>query len=134
MIISMDKSLIGPWICERTCGTYDGNSVVMGSIKDGKITGGVMFNNFLKNSIQMHAAGEGKRFLTRDSLWMCFDYPFNQLKVKKVIAPVDEENTISRKFVEHVGFTLEARIKDASRSGKDLFIYTMTKLQCRWLK
>lgn len=133
-MISMDKHLIGPWICERAGGVFSPeSSTVMGDVRNGKVIAGIMFNNFFKNSIQMHAAGDGKRFLTRESLRLCFWYPFEQLKVKKVIAPVDEENTISCKFVEHVGFTLEARIKDAARSGKDIILYTLTKDACKWL-
>lgn len=81
----------------------------------------------------MHVAGEGKRWMTKEYLRVCFDYPLNQLKVKKILGLVDSTNMDARKFDEHLGFELEACIKGAGPKG-DLLIYSMTAEQCRFLK
>lgn len=47
-------------------------------------------------------------------------------------APVAASNMRSRKFVEHLGFTLEATLTDACTDG-DLILYRMIKNKCRWL-
>lgn len=131
--ISTDKYLIGPWVCERTKGLFSPvDSAAFGLIRNGQIIAGVLFDMYNKSSIAMHVAGEGKRWLTREFLRVCFDYPFRQLAVKKIIGLVDSSNSQARKFDEHLGFIHEATIADASPHG-DLMIYTMTKEQCRFL-
>jgi RimJ/RimL family protein N-acetyltransferase len=47
-------------------------------------------------------------------------------------APISSSNKRSIKFVEHLGFTLEATLKDACKDG-DMLLYSMTKEKCRWL-
>ena len=83
-------------------------------------------------SIMLHMAAIGKRWLNREYLWFVFYYPFIQLSLTKIISPVESDNTDCCRFIEHIGFTLEATLKDAAPNG-DLLIYTMTKDQCKWL-
>lgn len=82
----------------------------------------------------MHVASDGsKNWMTKSYLQICFDYPFNQLKLNKIIGVVDSMNTQALKFDKHLGFVEEAVIKDAGPKG-DLHILTMTRQQCRFLK
>lgn len=74
-----------------------------------------------------------KKWMNRDYLWYVFYYPFEQLRLKKIICPIESTNEICCRFVEHIGFVLEATLKDAAPKG-DLLIYSMTKDQCKWLK
>lgn len=83
-------------------------------------------------SIRGHLAGVGKKWMNREFLWFCFYYPFIQLGVNKIIGLVSSDNLEARKLDEHLGFVLEATLKDATPKG-DMLIYTMTKDQCRWL-
>lgn len=133
-MIVFDKELIGPWICARIGGSFDKESCSTIGLtnKDDGLIAGVMYDHFNGRSLCMHVAAEGARWMTRDYLWTCFDYPFNQLKVGKIIGLVDSSNANARRFDEHLGFHLEAVIPDAGRHG-DLLIYTMTRQQCRWL-
>jgi RimJ/RimL family protein N-acetyltransferase len=66
--------------------------------------------------------------------WMrfCFDYVFNQVKVKKLIGLVSSANQRALKLDKHFGYVEEGIIKDAAPDG-DLHILTMTKEQCRVL-
>jgi RimJ/RimL family protein N-acetyltransferase len=132
-IVTDQSEIVGNWVCERTGGSYSPvDSVAIGLEEDGKLIAGVLFDHYNKASIAMHVAAEGKRWMTREYLHLCFWYPFDQLKVKKIIGLVDESNLQARKFDEHLGFTLEATIKDACIGG-DLLIYTLTKEKCRFL-
>lgn len=124
---------VGPWTCERTGGTFESDSTAIGLEEDGELVAGVVFDNYNSRSICMHiAAIPGARWMTREYLWVCFAYPFNQLKVNKILGLVDSTNHAARKFDEHLGFMLECNIKDAGRDG-DLLIYSMTRQQCRFL-
>lgn len=101
-------------------------------MKDGALIAGVLFDNFTGRSVQMHVAGTGKRWLTREFLNFCFRYPFEQLKVNKVVGLVDSTNAAALRFDLHLGFQQEAVIKDAGKVG-DTIILTMTREQCRFL-
>ncbi len=123
---------VGPWVCERLGGTWQAGDNAIGLEKNGELIAGVVFDNYLGRSICMHVAASGEWWLTREFLQAAFGYPFNQLGVHKIIGPVDSKNADARKFDEHLGFYLEATIKDANKLG-DLLLYTMTRQQCRWV-
>jgi RimJ/RimL family protein N-acetyltransferase len=65
-------------------------------------------------------------------LYAIFDYPFNICDVEKIIVPVASENAESLRLVKKMGFTEEARIKDAHPLG-DIVLLTMLKKDCRFL-
>lgn len=97
------------------------------------IVAGVVYNDYNGANVNMHVASDGgKRWLTRQFLWTCFDYPFNQLKVKRVTALIGEGNADAIRFNRHVGFELEARLRDAHPTG-DMLVFILRKPQCRWL-
>ena len=70
--------------------------------------------------------------MTREFLWMVFDYAFNQAKVKRITGLVGEGNLKARSFDEHIGFVLETTLQDAHPTG-DMLVYKMTRPMCRWL-
>lgn len=134
-VITGHDELFGPWLMKRLAGGgwFPGRGSTIGLWQDG--LGPIaccLFEASNGASIMLHIAAEGKRWMNRDYLWFVFHYPFEQLKVKKILAPVEEDNQVCRSFVEHVGFRLEATLKDAAPKG-DLLIYSMTKDQCRFL-
>jgi len=129
IVVSHD---IGHWVAEKTGGIYTPqNSSAVGRVIDGQIVGGVSFSEFSGRSIAMHCAGVGQ-WINKELLFKAFSYPFNQLNVNKVLGLVDESNAEARRLDEHLGFVLEARIKDAAPGG-DWLIYSMTREQCRFL-
>ena len=133
--IVFDIERIGIWVCARTGGQFElSGSVAIGLEQDGQLIAGVLFDQYNGRSICMHvAAVEGARWLTKEYLRVCFDYPFNQAKVNKIIGLVDSTNHTARRFDEHLGFTLAATLEDAGKYG-DLLIYSMTRQQCWFLK
>ena len=93
---------------------------------------GVVYEDWNGPNVVCHIAAEGANWLNREYLWTIFDYPYNKLGVTRITAPVGEGNAASRRFVERLGFELEARLCGAHRSG-DLLIYRLGKPECRWL-
>lgn len=114
-------------------GTPDPQAFGIGVEQDGQLIGGVKFDNWNGASICMHVASTTKRWITKDMLFSAFDYPFNHCKAKKIVGLVAASNTAARSFDEHIGFVLEATIKDAHPDG-DLLIYSMTADQCKYLR
>lgn len=132
-MIFFDVSRIGPWVCDRAGGTWlAGRGTAIGQERSGKIVAGVLYEDFNHANVVCHIAGEGN-WATRRFLRIIFDYPFRQLGVKRITVPVAQSNAKCRRFVEHLGFTLEATLHDAHPDGH-LFIYRMMAHECRWLE
>lgn len=105
----------------------------IGLEQDGRLVAGVKFDDWNGASVCMHvAAAPGAQWMTRAYLNACFDYPFNQLGVRKILGVVRSTNAAARRFDEHLGFELEATIAGAAPGG-DLLIYSMTRDRCRFL-
>jgi RimJ/RimL family protein N-acetyltransferase len=122
---------IGHWVAERYAGKYfAANSSAIGLERDEQIIAGVVYENWNKASIMCHIAIEGR--ITKGYLKAIFDYPFNVCKVKKIIVPVVSNNAKSLKLVGNMGFTEEARLKDASPDG-DIIFLTLAREKCRFL-
>jgi hypothetical protein len=92
------------YVSQRVCGGINiGEAVGIGVSRDEVILGGVAFYNWNYKNIFMHAASD------------------------------DENNYHARQFNERIGFTEEARMKNACLGG-DILIYAMHRDQCRWIR
>lgn len=98
-----------------------------------RIIAGVWFEGFNGANMNIHVAAEsGSQWMNRELLWYTFHYAFEQCRVKRLTGLVEETNYAARRFDEHLGFTLETRLKDAAPQG-DLLVYVMRREDCRWL-
>jgi len=98
----------------------------------GELAGGVLYNNFTGASISIHVASFRPNWLSRDFLWVVFDYPFNQLGVKKLFGSVCETNVKALEFDLKLGFIEEHRIREVYPDG-DMILLAMKRDTCRWL-
>ena len=122
---------VGHWVAPRVAGQYHAEmSQAIGLVREGKIVAGVIYENWNGASIVTHIAIEGR--LTPGYLYAIYRFPFVQCGARKIIAPVSVTNTKSTTMCEDMGFTIEARIADATPGG-DLLMYTMTADKCKYL-
>lgn len=123
------------WVARQTneYGNF-GTDVGIGWMREGRIIAGVAYANWNGPNVECHIASDGsKRWMTKRYLWTIFDYPFNQLKVKRITVCVGEGNEASNRFVRHLGFILETVLADAHPTG-GLCIYRMYRPECRFLQ
>ena len=122
------------WVAKRTneFGRF-GTTTGIGWALGGQLVAGVAYADWNGPNVVCHIAAEGRHWLTRAYLWTIFDYPFRQLKCNRITVCVGEGNAASRRFVQHLGFALEATLKGAHPSG-DLLVFCMLKSTCRWLR
>jgi len=104
----------------------------------GNLMGGVLYSDWtgLGGSIHMHVAGFHPRWINRAMLTVCFDYPFNQLNVRKIFGQVPMDNERAIRFNEHFGFRKETVIYDTFPGDKpacDMQLMSMYKDECRFL-
>jgi hypothetical protein len=134
-IITGCDEIIGPWVANSTGGQWypgRGTAIGLGDSEKGLLAA-ALFEDFNGANINMHvSAVPGRSWLNREFLWFCFYYPFVQLGATRITGLVHSGNAEARRFDEHLGFVLEATLKDAVPGG-DLLVYKMTKADCRWL-
>lgn len=110
---------------------WNGHYVAIGYERFGQLVGGVVFTQFSGRNIVLACALEAP--LTRMFLRALFFYPFLQLGCARMTLLIDEDNAKSIRLVEHVGFILEGRMREAMPRG-DVLIYGLLRTECRWLK
>ena len=104
-----------------------------------QLVGGCLFTDWNIASVNIHTALFGNKLLLgRQLLWLTFQYPFNQLRCKKLIALVPEWNVAARNLDLKLGFKIEYKMDDVYGNPdpmpNGIYIMTMMRDQCKWLK
>lgn len=133
--IIADKFAAFRFVAERTginmVETMTGICLVRGD----HILAAVIYQDFNGHNIICHiAADPRKKWLNRDFLDYMFYYPFVELGANRGTATIASNNLTARKWVEHLGFEIEATLKGAGPEGDDVLIYVMWKDSCRYGK
>lgn len=139
LIIGQDK-LIGDWVKEQLkIDSFDPYTAI-GVVADGKIIGGVVYNNFHTDAqgnplfIEMTIASIDKRFAPRHNITTFFAYPFIQLNVKRVQMTCSADSRQIRALLIRLGFQFEGIGRSAFHLGGDSAVYSMLKHECGWIK
>jgi RimJ/RimL family protein N-acetyltransferase len=131
-VVTDNQEHLRGWITGVLGTQFSPYATFIGQEIDGEVKAVVAFDNILDKSCEMHTAAIVPNWINRDLLWACFDYPFNILKVKVILATVASTNTEALKLDRHLGFVDKAYIEDAHIDG-DLVILAMKREDCRWL-
>lgn len=129
-----DVEVVGPWVCEGLGYAWKPfrNSGI-GKMVGGVLVAGVLYEDFNGANVFCHIRGSG-RWACPAFLGLIFDYPFKQIKAKRITVTVDDDNVNSIRLVEKMGFALESRMKQANPRGGDVLVYRMFKDDCKYLR
>jgi hypothetical protein len=84
-VLLVDKAIVGPWIAAKTQMIWrPEGSETIGLEHDGDIVAGAWYEDWNSVSVVTHIAIDGP--ITSAYLATIYDYPFNQLRVEKIIA------------------------------------------------
>ena len=131
-VVTDNQEHLRGWITGVLGMQFSPYATFIGQEIDGEVKAVVAFDNIADKSCEMHTAAIVPNWISKDLLWACFDYPFNILKVKVILATVASSNTEALKLDRHLGFVDKAYIEDAHIDG-DLIILAMRRENCRWL-
>ena len=131
-VVTDNQEHLRGWITGVLGMQFSPYATFIGQEIDGEVKAVVAFDNILDKSCMMHTAAIVPNWISKDLLWACFDYPFNILKVKVILASVASTNTEALRLDRHLGFVDKAYIEDAHIDG-DLIILAMRRENCRWL-
>jgi len=121
-----------PLLCQKLAYAPTLHAQCIVCIHDGKPIAGVIYDNYNEVTLGAHIWIDNGARPSRDWYAAIFDYPFNQLGIKKLIGQVPGSNDMAHTLDKHFGFVEEARIKEYSKEG-DLVLYSMTIDQCKIL-
>lgn len=111
-------------------GTYSRHAKAIGCVVNNELVAGAIYDKY--NDVSVHIAIWIGSRPSEEFMHAIFDYPFNQIGVRKVIGLIYGTNEKSIKLAEHAGFVLEGKVTDYCLEG-DMLIYTMTPEQCRFI-
>lgn len=106
----------------------------------GKLIGGLIWHNYHEDNwgkpmfIEVTLATVDKHWATRHTLRELFQYPFTQLKVRRVQATCHRKAKRVRTALVKLGFQLEGIVRDAHPQGGDAAHYSILRNECKWLK
>lgn len=124
---------VAEWVADQTGATGHHQPVGIGWARGGEIVAGCMFVNYSGASIDAHIAVRPGTMMAKTWVAAIIDYPFKQVKVRRVTCLIDERNTACRGFVEHLGARCEGLLKDALPDG-NLMVYGFLKYDAqKWL-
>jgi L-amino acid N-acyltransferase YncA len=111
-----------------------GDFQAFGSVSEttNTLMGVVAFNGFWGHVCTMHTAGEGN-WISRKLIWRSFDYPFRQLGLRAVLAPVAASNERALRFDRKIGFKEVHRVSEGWDAGDDLIVLQLLREDCHWL-
>lgn len=122
--LSFDAELIGPWVFNKLGSEWIKNrGRAIGQIRNGQITSGIVYEDWNGPNIVCHIAGD-PGWANRKFLHIIADYPFNQIGVRRITAPVASSNLASLEMVNKMGFFREAVLHGAHPDG-DLYLFCL---------
>lgn len=101
----------------RTWAGFSNNEYCIGNVINDELKAVVLYGGFSGKSCQIHIVANGSHWMNREFLLEAFDYPFNKLGLKVIIATIAESNLKSLKLSRHLGFQEIATIPDAHDDG-----------------
>lgn len=114
--------------------SFNEQDIAIGITKNNKLIAGVVYNNYVRNtSIEMSIYSIDKSWATRHNIKALFNYPFTQLKLRRVTALCSANERDVMKFLEKLGFKQEGIHREAHPKGGDSISYGMLRNECRYL-
>lgn len=120
------------WVCEGVGVLVTPSATAVGWSVNGKLVCAIAYDCFTGSQISMHSRCDDPRKVSREWLFAIFDYPFNQLKVKRISGLVSTGNLKAQRVNEHLGWKRETTLADYFPDG-DGIVYIMRREECRWL-
>lgn len=120
---------VARWVMDKV-GAYTERMTALGWEVDGVIVAGTAFENYNGNNMFGHQRID--KAPPRE-YWFCVaDYIFSHCGCKRFTATVESDNIQAIRLNKHIGFEIEATLKDAGHNG-DLLIMVLWPKKCKML-
>ena len=125
-LIFDDKDRVGDWVADQMPdGASWHNYYAMGAEKQGELVSGIVFENFNGHNANVHIAVSKPTKLFLQLLDHAFVYAFETCKLRRLTGLVEADNVKALQLDLHIGFKIEAVMKEAGSAGQDLLILVL---------
>lgn len=126
------NQVIGDFVASRIWGDdrHFENYTSLGVVSHETLIAGVIYNNWSPHNgtIELSAAADSARWLTRPVLYQMYEYPFEQLGCRMLVHRQSEYNERINKILKRFGYQ-EYRIEQMRGPEEAELIFTLTKDQ-----
>lgn len=133
-IIYDDPKRVVQWVAEKNGEEPYQLATGIGLEENGELVFGVVYCLQTGANIFLHIASDGTCRLHPAYIGYCFYFPFEQLECRRVTGIVRADNEEAIKFIEHLGFEREGKLRKSCSDGTDEIIFGMLKEECRFLE
>ena len=120
------KSRVPVLAIEDTCG-------IVAVDEDGQYVGAGVLDTWTENSVTCTFVVDNPFVLKGGFLKAVCSYVFEERGRKKAFVQIASNNTKSLRFVKHIGFQEQCRLKDAFKDGVDCVIMELVRENCKYL-
>jgi len=125
-LIFDEPERVASWVADQMKGgAVWSEYYAMGAEKNGNIVSGVVFENYNTFNANVHIAVSKPSKLLLELLDHAYCYAFDTCKLKRLTGLVEADNEKAFKLDLHIGFEVEAVMKNAGSSGQDVFILVL---------
>lgn len=125
-LIFDDKDRVGDWVADQMPdGASWHNYYAMGAEKQGELVSGIVFENFNGHNANVHIAVSKPTKLFLALLDHAFVYAFDTCGLRRLTGLVEADNVKALQLDLHIGFKIEAVMKEAGSAGQDLLILVL---------
>lgn len=121
---------------QRIPNAFDGfskDAQGLGVVKDGKLLGGVVFDQWTERNVVMSGAFDSPRWCSRQTLRQLFSYPFIQLGLRRMTTITTADNERAIRLDLKLGFQHEGTLRNFFPGDVDGVVLGMLREECRWL-
>lgn len=112
---------------EDTCG------IMAIDLDTNTTVGAAIMDNWTQNSVQCHFLITTPMVLKHNFLECCYNFMFNEHKVKYIYGLVPSNNEKALKFNAHMGFTVKTTLEEAFQVGVDYVIMELKRENCKYI-
>lgn len=124
MILLGHDEAVAQWVSTFTGKPFQPPYTAIGSVQDGRLTGGFVFTDFNGTSIELSLAGHG---VTHRGLWRAIlHYVFEQLKADRIQIHTAISNKTVQKLAPRLGFAYEGKSR-RFYGREDAFVYSLVR-------
>jgi len=125
-LIFDEPERVGCWVADQMKGGSKWHEYyAMGAESNGSVVSGIVFENFNTHNATCHIAVSKPNKLFLELLDHAYCYAFDTCRLKRLTGLVEADNQKALKLDLHIGFEIEAVMKNAGSSGQDVFIMVL---------
>ena len=121
------------WVETQLGAVYGNLAQGIGWEQNGHFVAGVVYEGYNGANIYVHIAKLRGVRLSPTFIAAMFDYPFRQLKVRRISATIADRNERSKEFARKLGGRLEGVLEDALPDGNLCIFGLLRKDAEKWL-